>query len=118
MGDRSGRPRPPWPPGSAPRCASFATGELFLQALDAAGGEIVGDSTGFRCAWGVDVFPGGGEESQPVASSCSFPARLELAPGSYRVRARWKGIERVIDDVTVEAAASAVRAVSFGSSDN
>jgi len=93
---------------------TFATGELFLQALDAAGGEIVGDSAGFRCAWGVDVFPGGGEESRPVASTCSFPARLELAPGSYLVRARWKGVERVIDEVTVEAGASSVRTVAFG----
>jgi len=93
---------------------TFATGELFLQALDAAGGEIIGDSTGFRCAWGADVFPGGGEESRPVASTCSFPARLELAPGTYLVRARWKGIVRVVDEVTVEAGASAMRAVSFG----
>jgi len=93
---------------------TFATGELFLRALDAAGGEIVGDSTGFRCAWGADVFPGDGEESQPLASTCSFPARLELAPGTYRVRARWKGVERVMDEVTVKAGASSVRAVSFG----
>ena len=97
---------------------TFATGELFLQALDAAGGEIVGDSTGFRCAWGADIFPGDADESRPVASTCSFPARLELAPGTYRVRARWKGIERVIDEVTVEAGASAVRDVSFGKNDN
>jgi hypothetical protein len=93
---------------------AFATGELFLQALDAAGGEIVGDSAGFRCAWGADVFPGEGDDARPVASTCSFPARLELSPGSYRVRARWKGIERVVDEVTVEAGASAVRAVTFG----
>jgi len=93
---------------------TFATGELFLQALDAAGREIVGDSTGFRCAWGADVFPGGDEESQPLAGTCSFPAHLELAPGTYRVRARWKGIERVIEEVTVEAGANSVRAVSFG----
>ncbi len=93
---------------------TFPTGELFLQALDAAGGEIVGDSTGFRCAWGADVFPGGSGETRPVASTCSFPARLELAPGTYLVRARWKGTERVIDEVTVEAAASTVRPVSFG----
>lgn len=93
---------------------TFATGELFLQALDAEGGEIVGDSTGFRCAWGADVFPGGGEESQPLTGTCSFPARLELAPGTYRVRARWKGIERVIEGVTVEAGLSSVNAVSFG----
>jgi hypothetical protein len=92
----------------------FPTGELFLRALDAAGGEIVGDSTGFRCAWGADVFAGEGDDVRPVASTCSFPARLELSPGSYRVRARWKGIERVVDEVTVEAGASAVRAVSFG----
>jgi hypothetical protein len=93
---------------------AFPTGELFLQALDAAGGEIVGDSTGFRCAWGAEVFPGGSEESQPTASTCSFPARLELAPGTYRVRAHWKGRERVVDEVTVEAGASSVRVVSFG----
>jgi hypothetical protein len=93
---------------------SFATGELFLQALDAAGGEIVGDSTGFRCAGGVDVYPVGDEDSRPAASTCSFPGRLELAPGTYRVRARWKGIERVVDEVTVEAGANSVRAVSFG----
>jgi len=30
------------------------------------------------------------------------------------VRARWKGLERVIDEVTVEAGASSVRVVSFG----
>jgi len=93
---------------------TFATGELFLQALDAAGGEIVGDSTGFGCAWGADVFPGDGGESRPVASTCSFPARLELAPGAYVVRARWKGTERVVDEVTVEAGESSVRVVSFG----
>jgi hypothetical protein len=96
---------------------SFATGELFLQALDAAGGEIVGDSAGFRCAWGAEVFAANGEGQRPVAATCSFPARLELVPGSYRVRARWKGIERVLDEVTVEAGASAVRAVSFGEED-
>ena len=93
---------------------TFATGELFLQALDAAGREIVGDSAGFRCAWGADVFPGGGEDSKALTSTCSFPARLELAPGTYRVRARWKGIERLIEEVTVEAGASSVREVSFG----
>lgn len=92
---------------------TFATGELFLKALDVAGGEIVGDSTGFRCAWGADVFLGDGEESRPVASTCSFPARLELAPGAYLVRARWKGMEKVIDEVMVEAGASSVRAISF-----
>ncbi len=91
----------------------FATGELYLQALDAAGVEIVGDSTGFRCAWGIDVFAEDGEDTRPAGSSCSFPARLELAPGSYRIRARWKGIEKVVDEVTVEAGASAVRSVSF-----
>lgn len=93
---------------------TFATGELFLQALDTAGREIAGDSTGFRCAWGADVFPGGSEESRPVASTCSFPARLELAPGTYRVRVRWKEMERVLDEVTVETGASCVRTVSFG----
>jgi hypothetical protein len=49
-----------------------------------------------------------------VASTCSFPARLELAPGTYQVRARWKGITRVIDEVTVEAGASSVHNISFG----
>jgi hypothetical protein len=97
---------------------TFATGELFLRALDASGGEIVGDSGGFGCAWGADIFPGGDDDSQPAASTCSFPARLELAPGAYRVRARWKGIERGIEEVTVEAGASAVRDVSFGKVDN
>ena len=97
---------------------TFATGELFTQAVDAAGREIVGDSAGFRCAWGVDVFPAGSDEARPLASTCSFPARLELAPGTYRVRARWKGDERVIDEVTVEAGASVVRDVSFGKGDN
>jgi hypothetical protein len=92
---------------------SFATGELFMQGLDATGGEIIGDSAGFRCAWGVDVFPAGSEEAPPLASTCSFPARLELAPGTYRVRARWKGVERVIEEITVEAGASIVRDVSF-----
>jgi hypothetical protein len=95
----------------------FATGEVFLQALDAAGREIVGDSTGFRCAWGAEALAAGNEEdagAKPAASSCSFPARLELAPGSYRLRVRWKGIERMIDEVTVEAGASAVHTVSFG----
>lgn len=94
---------------------SFATGELFLQALDAAGREIVGDSAGFRCAWGVEALVGEGEDARTAASSCSFPARLELAPGSYRVRARWRGIERTIDEVTVEAGVSVVRRVFFGS---
>ena len=93
---------------------TFATGEVFLRAFDASGGEIVGDSAGFRCAWGADVFPRKGDDGLPVASTCSFPARLELSPGNYRVRARWKGIERIVDEVTVEAGASAVRAVSFG----
>ena len=93
---------------------TFATGELFLQALDSADREIVGDSTGFRCAWGADVSPAGSEDSKPVASTCSFPARLELAPGTYQVRARWKGLERVVNEVTVEAGASTVHTVSFG----
>lgn len=97
---------------------AFPTGEVFLQALDTAGREIVGDSSGFHCAWGADVFPGGSEESDAVARTCSFPALLELAPGTYRIRTRWKGIEKVIDEVTVEAGASTVRAVSFGKTDN
>lgn len=94
---------------------TFATGELFVQALDAAGGEIVGDSAGFGCAWGVEALAGDGGDMTAAASSCSFPARLELAPGSYRMRARWKGIERIVDEVTVEAGASLVHTVSFGS---
>jgi hypothetical protein len=93
---------------------TFTSGVLFLQALDAAGGEIVGDSAGFSCAWGADVFPAGDEEAPAVASTCSFPARLELAPGTYRVRTRWKGLERVIEEVAVEAGASSLNTVSFG----
>jgi hypothetical protein len=94
---------------------TFATGELFVRALDAAGGEIAGDSAGFRCAWGADVLQGEDGEERTAASTCSFPVRIELAPGVYRVRARWKGIERVIDAVAVEAGASSVQTVSFGS---
>lgn len=93
---------------------TFATGELFVQALDAAGREIVGDSAGFGCAWGVEALVGDGEDMTPAASSCSFPARLELAPGAYRMRARWKGIERIVDEVAVAAGASSVHTVSFG----
>jgi hypothetical protein len=94
---------------------TFSTGELFVRALDAAGGEISGDSTGFRCAWGADVFAGEAAEEKNVASTCTLPVRLELAPGVYRVRVRWKGLERLVEEVTVEAGASAVRTVSFGS---
>ena len=54
------------------------------------------------------------EEERVVASTCSFPSRLELAPGVYRVRARWKGLERFVDEVAVEGGASTVRVVSFG----
>jgi hypothetical protein len=97
---------------------SFATGELFVQALDAAGGEIVGDSAGFSCAWGTEVLQGQEGEESVVASTCSFPSRLELAPGVYRVRARWKGLERSMDEVAVEGGASTVRAVSFGAAGN
>lgn len=97
---------------------AFATGELYVQARDAAGNEIAGDSDGFRCAWGVDVHTADAEEGRPVASTCSFPARLELAPGTYRVRARWKGLERIIEEATVEAGANAVHTVSFGKDGN
>jgi hypothetical protein len=103
---------------------SFPTGELFVQALDAGGGEIVGDSAGFRCAWGTEVLQGGedtvgeGGEDGVVASTCSFPSRLELAPGVYRVRARWKGLERSVEEVAIEGGASTVRVVSFGAEGN
>jgi hypothetical protein len=93
----------------------FATGELFLRALDAAGAEIVGDSAGFQCAWGAEVLQGDADEERTVTRTCSFPARFELAPGEYGVRLRWKGLERVLEDVAVEAGASVVRTVSFGS---
>jgi hypothetical protein len=97
---------------------SFPTGELFVQALDASGGEIVGDSSGFSCAWGAEVLRGDDGEESVVASTCSFPSRFELAPGVYRVRARWKGIERGVEEVAVEGGASSVRAVSFGADGN
>jgi hypothetical protein len=93
---------------------SFPTGELFVQALDGAGGEISGDSVGFSCAWGAEVLQGNVGEETVVASTCSFPSRFELPPGIYRVRARWKGFERVIEEAAVEGGASTVRAVSFG----
>jgi hypothetical protein len=97
---------------------SFPTGELFVQALDAGGGEIVGDSAGFRCAWGTEVLQGAEGAEGVVASTCSFPSRLELAPGVYRVRARWKGLERLVEEVAVEGGASTVRVVSFGAEGN
>jgi hypothetical protein len=97
---------------------SFPTGELFVQALDAAGSEIVGDSAGFRCAWGTEVLQGEDGEERVVASTCSFPSRYELAPGVYRVRARWKGLERWVEEVAVEGGTSSVRAVSFGAAGN
>jgi hypothetical protein len=93
---------------------SFVTGEVFVQALDAAGGEIVGDSAGFRCAWGAQVLQGEDGEERVAAETCSFPSRFELAPGVYRVRARWKGVERLVEEVAVEGGASVVRTVSFG----
>ncbi len=96
---------------------TFTTGELFVQALDDAGGEIVGDSAGFRCAWGAQVLQPAADETgteKLVAETCSFPARFELTPGLYRLRARWRGRERVVEEVAVEAAGSAVRSVSFG----
>jgi hypothetical protein len=93
---------------------TFATGELFVRALDAAGGEIVGDSAGFRCAWGADVLQGEEGEERTAAATCSFPVRVELPPGVYRVRARWKGVERVVEEVAVETGTSTVRTVSFG----
>jgi hypothetical protein len=97
---------------------SFPTGEVFVQALDAAGGEIAGDSTGFRCAWGAEVIQGEAGEESVVAATCSFPARFELPPGVYRVRAHWKGLERSIDEVAVEGGGSSVRTVSFGAEAN
>jgi hypothetical protein len=92
----------------------FATGELFVSALDTAGGEIAGDSTGFQCAWGAEVLQGDEGGERTVARTCSFPARFELAPGDYRVRVRWKDLDRVLEEVTVEPGASVVRTVSFG----
>jgi hypothetical protein len=97
---------------------SFPTGEIFVQAHDAAGGEIVGDSAGFGCAWGAEALQGEGEEESVAASTCSFPSRLELPPGVYRLRVRWKGLERSVEEVAVEGGASSVRAVSFGADGN
>ncbi|HWR98088.1 MAG TPA: hypothetical protein VN317_06665, partial [Candidatus Methanoperedens sp.] len=52
-----------------------------------------------------------------VASTCSLPSRFELPPGVYRVRVRWKELERTIEEAAVEGGASTVRTVSFGTSD-
>ena len=114
-GDRSGPPRSPWPPGSAPKCASPSRpGSCSCRRSTRRAGRSSATARGFA-APGVPMSSrGAARNPRPVASTCSFPARLELAPGTYRVRARWKGIERVIDEVTVEAGASTVRAVSFG----
>ncbi|HEY5999356.1 MAG TPA: hypothetical protein VI078_08690 [bacterium] len=96
---------------------TFPTGELFVQALDASGQEIAGDSAGFGCAWGTEVLQGEPEEQTVVARSCSLPSRFELSPGVYRARVRWKGQERSVDEAAVEGGASTVRAVSFGTGD-
>lgn len=97
---------------------SFPTGEIFVQALDADGGEIVGDSTGFRCAWGAEVLQKEDGEESVIASTCSFPSRFELPPGIYGLRVRWKGLERSLEEVAVEGGASSVRNVSFGADGN
>jgi hypothetical protein len=90
---------------------TFATGDLYVEARDSAGGEIAGDSAGFGCLWGAEIFPEEGEEA--VAASCALPARLELPAGSYRVLVRWKDRAREIRDVSVDAGAVAVRSVDF-----
>jgi len=93
-GDRSGPPRSPWPPGERAEVrVTFATGELFLQALDAAGGEIVGDSAGFA-ALGADVFPAGKRGIRAGGKHVQLPARWSWLR-DLSVRARWKGIERL-----------------------
>ena len=93
---------------------TFATGELYVEARDSAGGEIAGDSAGFGCLWGVEIFPEEGEEA--VAASCALPSRLELPAGSYRVLVRWKDHELATGGVSVEAGGVAVRSVDFSAS--
>lgn len=89
----------------------FATGELYVEASDAAGGEIAGDSAGFGCPWGAAVLDAEGEEL--VAESCVLPARFELPEGEYQVRVKWKGREEALTGVTVERGGSALRTVDF-----
>jgi hypothetical protein len=87
----------------------FATGELFVEVRDEAEEELVGDTAGFGCIWGAEVRAAG--EEAPLGSTCRFPAHFELSPGSYRVRVWSKGTERVLEDVSVDAADTVVRSV-------
>lgn len=91
--------------------AAFTTGELFVQARDPAGTEIVGDSAGFGCPWGAEVLSD--TDGRLAARTCSLPARLELPTGSYRVRVHWKGQERIVEGISIENGATVVRAVAF-----
>jgi len=91
---------------------NFHSGELYIETKDAAGEELVGDTSGLDCYWGVEVFAADNPLSG-AGSSCAFPAYFVLPPGSYTVRV-WNGErEHWLDDVRVRKGKTAVEKVAF-----
>jgi len=91
---------------------NFRSGELYLQAKDGAGEEMVGDTTDFNCFWGAEVFEGD-DLNKGYGSSCVFPSYFVLRPGTYTVRL-WNGTEdHWLEGVTVKEQETTVETVVF-----
>jgi len=92
--------------------ANFRAGELYVQPRDDAGEELVGDTAGFDCFWGVEIFHRD-DLTRDYGAACSFPAYFVLEPGSYTIRI-WNGEEEAwVEEVAVKEGETTVESVVF-----
>jgi hypothetical protein len=91
---------------------NFRSGELYVEAKDVGGEELVGATGGFDCFWGVEIFDRD-DLDRDSGTACSFPAYFVLSPGSYIVRA-WKGTTDVwVENVKIVEGETTVKDVVF-----
>jgi hypothetical protein len=91
---------------------NFRSGELYVQAKEGAGEELIGATGGFDCFWGVELFDRD-DLNRDSGTACAFPAHFVLRPGTYTVRA-WKGSNDVwVENVKIAEGETTVKTVVF-----
>jgi hypothetical protein len=91
---------------------NFRSGELYVEAKEGDGEELVGATGGFDCFWGVELF-NRDDLNRDSGTACSFPAYFVLRPGSYTIRG-WKGSNDIwVENVKIVEGETTVKTLVF-----